>query len=346
MGGEIRAAMSPPIVDSVFEPQDAPPMLAEILGAHHAGTLDCAAPQDFLLAPPRPVQLDTLPGIFLPYCLDVANRRSIYVGGLTLEAAKGAPFYYLYARRQARQAVLVPWSRGPLYHPAEDPIFLFSAGRCGTTLLTRILFEAGIAAVSEPDFYTQFTAGALFGQEQALYAGAVKTALDNLTNDLAAALAGGDSLVVKLRAEVCFAVKPLLGGKRGKSLFMIRDIAPWARSSLRIFDYAADETLAKYTLALKCLAVQRALGDCHCIRYESLLRQPEQSCAALGRFLGRSIMPEAIRRALARDAQSETPLARGLHPPRPNEEKKLAEILALWNTPKYAPLRQLASAIK
>ena len=37
------------------------------------------------------------------------------------------------------------------------PILLFSPGRCGSTLLSQLLFDGGISNVSEPDFYTQLT---------------------------------------------------------------------------------------------------------------------------------------------------------------------------------------------
>lgn len=272
----------------------------------------------------------------------------MYLEGLDPAAAQAAPFYYLYARRHATHAVLVPWERqSPPFDAPQEPVLMFSSGRCGSTLLTGILAEAGVPSVSEPDFYTQYTAGCLFGGQPEFYRGPARRAVDAVMHDLAAALTPGGTVLVKLRAEVCYAVRPLLAlaARRPKTLFMIRDIEPWARSSLRIFDFEPDQALSKYVLGLKCLAVQRELSDCHVLRYETLLRRPDETCAALAAFLGRTIAPEAVARAMAHDAQSGTPLARGTHPARAEHDAKLAEILRLWDSPKYADLRALAESL-
>jgi hypothetical protein len=314
---------------------------AAILKAHNTNNVVCSSPEDFVLGPQDVIRT---PGQVLPYCFDIAGKRSIYVSGLDPAAARRAPFYYLYARRQATSVTFVPWEAGSIL-PSTDtvkPIFVFSPGRCGSTLLNRIFFEAGVPAVSEPDFFTQFTAGILFDAKPELYAGTVKTALINLTRDLVHGLSRENLLVIKLRSEVCFVVKLLLGipQERPKTIFMFRALEPWARSTLRMFEYSPQQLLSKYTLALKCLMVMRRMSDCHVVYYESLLADPVRECAALGGFLGKPISPEAATRAMAEDAQEGTPVARSRRIDPPELDAKIAEIVRLWNAPNLAGLRE------
>src|SRR3569833_1430708 len=76
----------------------------------------------------------------LPYCLDFARRRFLYVTGVDSEEAQRAPFYYLHLRRTAQTVLSLPWEGVGLLGGAQKvPVFLFSPGRCGSTLLSRVL---------------------------------------------------------------------------------------------------------------------------------------------------------------------------------------------------------------
>src|SRR5471030_1797962 len=133
---------------------------AEIREARRTERIAISSPDDFLIVQKRAVSRDAaLSETLLPYCLDFIAWRAVYVGGVDAKGAQAAPFYYLYLRRNARRIVSVPWEQGALTQGAvRAPVFLFSPGRCGSTLLSSILFAAGVANVSEPDFYTQATA--------------------------------------------------------------------------------------------------------------------------------------------------------------------------------------------
>ena len=122
--------------------------------------------------------------------------------GVDAQAAQRAPFYYLHLRRHARGVVSVPWEAGSIHDGARHtPIFLFSPGRCGSTLLSRILSAAGMPNVSEPDFYTQLTTTAMASGLNPFRSMVVRAAAD-MGSDLAAALDAVQPPVVKLRAEV------------------------------------------------------------------------------------------------------------------------------------------------
>jgi hypothetical protein len=317
---------------------------AEIQEVLNIDNIACAGPADFRLASACRIGVrEAMAEHVLPYCLDPANRLSLYVGGLEPDEIRGAPLSYLHARRRARSVYFVPWRNGALYPACEAPAptFLFSSGRCGTTLMCRILYESGIAAVSEPDFYTQFTAALLTDIETRFRGQDIRAAIGAMTADLSRVLAGTSGLVVKLRAEVCLAVRsllPLFAGER-KTIFMYRAFEPWARSTLHFFPLTPQQVVAKYTVGLKCLSILRQISACHIVRYETLVSDPLSECRRLGRFLDRTFPSEAIARAMVGDSQVDTPLAREKSATPANFDDNLAGAIELWNTPRWDGLR-------
>ncbi len=267
----------------------------------------------------------------LPYCLDVARRRALYVGGVDAKGAQAASFYYLYLRREAQRVVSVPWEMGPLGRAARAPVFLFSPGRCGSTLLSRILSASGAANASEPDFYTQATT-ALSASPLNPFRAAIADAAAAMGADLAAALDPALPPVVKLRAESCRAPALLLRPGERRTLFMTRGFEDWARSNGRAFRNGPGKSVGKYMRSLACYAWLKRNSDCRLLRFEDLLAKPLGVADALGRFLGRAIPPDAVLSTMTEDSQADTPVARGARPARPGWEKRFDATMALWNS--------------
>ena len=275
----------------------------------------------------------------LPYCLDPVRLRSLYVLGADLRETAAAPFYYLHLRRTAREVVSVPWEQGRLIAGGTgSPILVFSPGRVGSTLLSSILFEAGVPNVSEPDFYTQATRAFAASPFNPLRA-AMHEAVLNLGRDLAAAFGTGAPVVAKLRAECCRAPWLILEEGRPKTIFMTRHFEAWARSTGRVFRAGPKRAVAKYLQALRALDWLQHNTQCHLLLYDALLADVGGTCTALGAFLGCDIAPEAAERALARDSQEGTPLELGARPERADADEVLAETLKLWGSDKLVRIR-------
>ena len=275
----------------------------------------------------------------LPYCLDPLRRRSLYVAGADLEAAAAAPFYYLHLRRTAKAVVSVPWEQGRLVAGGSaSPILVFSPGRVGSTLLSAILFEAGIPNVSEPDFFTQMTRAFAAGPLNPLRA-AMQGAALNLGRDLASAFGQGAPVVAKLRAECCRAPWLILETGRPKTIFMTRRFEAWARSTRRVFRAGPKRAVAKYLQSLRALDWLQRNTQCHLLLYDSLLADLGGECAALGAFLGCGIAADAAARALARDSQEGTPLELGARPEQADADEVVAETLKLWGSDKLVRIR-------
>jgi len=307
---------------------------APIRERRHTGRIAISSPGDFVLGP-----REALPGAegLLPYCLDFVRRRSVYVGGVDPEGAQDAPFYYLYLRRHATRAVSVPWEAGSLTRETRAPIFLFSPGRCGSTLLSALLSNAGIENVSEPDFYTQATM-ALPASPYNPFRTRIAEAAAAMGRDLAGAL--GASPVVKLRAESCRAPALLVQPQERRTLFMTRGFETWARSNQRAFRNEAAKTVGKYLTALQGYAWLWTNSLCHVVRYEELTAEPQAAARALGAFLGRDISAAAVASTMKEDSQRGTPLEQGTRGDLPGWERRFDETMALWNSAKVRRLRE------
>ena len=293
-----------------------------------------SSPGDFVLGPREALgHVDEL----LPYCLDFVRRRSLYVGGADAKGAQDAPFYYLHLRRHAARLVSVPWEHGSLTAETGAPVFLFSPGRCGSTLLSALLSNADIANVSEPDFYTQATM-ALPASALNPFRTRITSAAAAMGRDLAAVL--GAAPVVKLRAESCRAPWLLVADTEPRTLFMSRVFEAWARSNQRAFRNGAAKTVGKYLTALRGYAWLRTNSRCHAVRYEDLVAAPEAAAQALGAFLGRDISGAVAASTMKEDSQRGTPLEQGARGDLPGWEQRFDETMALWNSAKVRRLRE------
>jgi hypothetical protein len=314
--------------------------IARVREARRTDQISISVPGDFGLDGAEAIASSTVGNsALLPYCLDFARRRSLYVGGVDPHSAQAAPFYYLHLRRSARSVVSVPWEHGRLFEGAvRAPVFLFSPGRCGSTLLSRILSRAGAPNVSEPDFYTQMTSAAVASAFNPLRR-TVQKAASNMGSDLAGALGTQQPIVVKLRAESCRAPGLLLQSAERRTIFMTRDFESWARSNGRAFRNGPWKSLGKYMRAITAYAWLKRNSECHLVRYEDLLADPGTTMAALGDFLGQRIFSPAIAATMTEDSQGGTPLEQGMRADQPGWEKRFADTMTLWNSDKVRRAR-------
>eukprot|EP00035_Acanthoeca_spectabilis_P023689 m.450443 g.450443 ORF g.450443 m.450443 type:complete len:442 (+) comp20002_c0_seq1:65-1390(+) len=110
--------------------------------------------------------LKSTPQGITPYCVDHIRRRVILVRAPADELTKGT-FVYQQQRQHATQVYGVPY--GMLAEAVEqltnddagwmdNLVFLHSTGRCGSTLLCRLLGKAqNVVSLSEPDIYSYIT---------------------------------------------------------------------------------------------------------------------------------------------------------------------------------------------
>jgi hypothetical protein len=245
-----------------------------------------------------------------PCVVDPEQGRTLYVPGLDPQELREAPFSNVYARREAKTVLLVPWEMGPINprRSDRDPIYVFSPGRCGSTLLHKILVAARIGSVSEPDVGSALISRAYW--KSRIKRPLVRWATRIYVRDLVNAL-GDDNgaLVVKLRSQFCAAVHHLLAGARERrTIFMTRRFETWAQSVGQNFKVTPEFLVWEYRQSLACYAYLVQRTDCHLLRYEELQEEPHKHLATLAEFLGREISKEVIDQALSVNSQTGTSL--------------------------------------
>lgn len=315
-------------------------LTAEIRGAGRTERISIASVSDFSLGKARTItRSDAAAQKLFPYCLDFVRRRAVYVGGVSANEAQAAPFYYLQLRRSARTAVMVPWEEVALRQDeSRAPILLFSPGRCGSTLVSRILYEARVANVSEADFYTQATSQFLSSAFNPFRRG-MRHAVLGMGRDLCASLSSGGPVVVKLRAESCRAPGLVIDPNERRALFVIREFESWARSTIHTFRNGPRKAVRKFLSALACRDFLQRHCECLSLRYEDLTIDPDRARRTLEHFLRVEIASSALVRAMNKDSQEGTPLARGARGDTEGADERLEKTLALWNSDKVKRIR-------
>lgn len=303
-----------------------------VLRARNASRISIAAPSDFVCSKSSPAAL--VPGAF-PYCLDFLRARAVYVTGVDPQGVQGAPFYYLHLRQHARRVLNVPIDHAFVSTTAaEQPVFLFSPGRCGSTLLSRVLFETGIPSVSEPDFYTQM-ASWFWSRPFNPLAARYRRAMWTMSEDLSAAL--GAVPVVKLRAQCTRAPELFVPNPATRTIALFRRFESWARSTAQVFGNGPAKAVRKYMSALQCYAWLTTHSRCLLVRYEDWLSDPGPAAGKLGDFLGHNLCPQAADRALQTHSQQNTPL---IHRILPGWQAKWEGAMALWQSPRLVTARR------
>ncbi len=274
-----------------------------------------AAPDDFVLR--RRDTPVTFPDGALAYCADLQAERVLYTTHEAPFAALfGAPFLYAAQLRDARHVVTVPYERLAELEPetpGPPPVLVFSPGRTGSTLLTRLLSAANAACASEPDLLAQVSR---FGREDRLRMGLamepalLRACLVALTQALGQPVPLVHSAFIKLRSHCNARPLPLVEAVAGaRAIFMLRRARPWAVSRHRAFGETPLSVAAVLREAADALdKLAGGAAPLQVLWFEDLVREPVQTLLAC---LGPGFLDEAaIARAMAGDAQDGTSVGR------------------------------------
>lgn len=175
--------------------------------ARRFDALDIVESGDFRpQSPPTLASKSDLSGqTFLPYCLDLTDRKVLYTSENSIEELMSAPFLYQAQRLKPTKVLVADWEDVPIFPSTESwPVFVFSPGRCGSTLFHAILRACGHASVSEPDFYTQISYARYNTELPQEAKDLLYRVLEGLTEDLCGGLTNTPRpLFIKLRSECC-----------------------------------------------------------------------------------------------------------------------------------------------
>jgi hypothetical protein len=273
----------------------------------------------------------------VPYAADWKARRLLFTVHGSPAFAQNHAFLYQAQREHAAQAVVLPFKAlaGLFGGPGAQPTFLFSVGRCGSTLAADLLKAVGISIASEPGVYEQLVDGrhwAWFNR------GARASATVGTTRALSAFF--GEPMVVKLRSQCTFVAPEIARATGARCVVILRALEPWAKSTYRAFRNRPDELAWMYAKAIKIFAALERRGHRpQLVWYEDMARDPSSLLRAVG---APDAPSEAQERALAavygRDSQEGLSIGRaGSASAMPSAT--MAEFLRKWQ--ELAPARLL-----
>jgi hypothetical protein len=277
-----------------------------------------------------------------PYCLDGPNRQMIFAETPPQIELSARPFYYQAQYEAATRLIAIPYDRvheiaRRAHGRSANPVFIFSVGRCGSTLMSKMFGRLDDTySLSEPDVFTAINY--LHGEGR-------------LTDDEAMQLLASTvrlvdrpptprrRLVVKFRAQ-CIGIAELLYRQHPAAsfIFMYRNAIDCVDSYIRVFGavplpkpvfdrafpYARSQP-EKYQrlhrlgqpmlVWLVCAHTYLRLRERGlpfvAIKYEELVEKPSGLTARLFAHCGISnALTEQPCAAMTEDAQAGTPLAR------------------------------------
>ena len=271
----------------------------------------------------------------IPYCMDFQKHLLVNAVGLHPLAAANATFHYTYLRAHAKHVICLPIQRIPktIKSPDVVPFLLFSPGRCGSTLMTKISSGLGITSLSEPDIYSQVALQVSHGSNSANEIKLITHLLRYASTLLLRPFSqiSETKVLVKFRSDVNRAPWIVLSSfiKKPKTIFLLRDFCSWCESRRRAFSNSLEQNLEIYTRSLLTLRFLRQHTDCLLIHYEEIVENRTKVFSQLASFYEVELNYEVIDAIANEDSQAGTILARE-QLSRQLSNKELAEIASLW----------------
>jgi hypothetical protein len=285
--------------------------LFDVIGRKKRPSVGIASISDFNLYPRGELaEADNRPA--LAYCFDIKEQCMWFTLCDDLDRLRRSPFLYAAQYQGALQVLRVPFALlpWPAARAAARQCFIFSLGRCGSTLLTGLVNECGVCAVSEPDPFTQLakvggTRRGVLGQDLFnLIAHSCASSL--LKHD-------GENIVVKLRSQCNGSVEEMVRAfPAARFVFMLREPLGWANSRYRAFGGRPEALAQMYKWGLESFdRLVSVTCDTLLIWYEDLVRDPVSTLRELAEFGVPILLPDghAVEQTMKRDSQRDTPLA-------------------------------------
>lgn len=293
----------PPRRSPVVDMKDARPVLARVKDNEFVE----AGPHDFRLGLPGPPPRGAW---WSPYAMEPDCERLWWVATPRPLHERSEPFLYLAQYRAATH--LAEGSASDLPPAVAAPRrFVFSVGRCGSTLLSALAAEGGLTSVSEPDALTPLALDQPpHSQAARVYAPVLDACLEGWREGAAA----GPTLV-KLRAQHSNAAHLALIARAvavPSFTFVFREPRAWARSMAGHFGLSAERLAALYAAPVAAHREATRLGlERSVLTYETMRADADAALAALGLSPGTARVPEASSQSGTRlaDAPPSTPEA-------------------------------------
>lgn len=280
--------------------------------------LNTANPDDFEYGPDYALGRFPVKGA-LPFAYDMQKLELLFTMHVMVTPVLESPFLYASQREHARVIARLPLpSLRHIYggrNKTLRPVFIFSLGRTGSTLLEQLVGSATQRSISEPDAPTQLA------EHRELLRSLPADDRDDLVYYTVAPFfklqipgGEGDRTVVKFRSQVNGIAEDFARVfPSAKFVFMLRDHRAWARSTFRAFRLTPAQVAGRLAQGLSALQALDSSGvDLSVIDYDDVVADP---ATAVARILGQDLsdnltVQQRIASVMARDSQAAHRLSR------------------------------------
>lgn len=306
-------------------------------------------PGDFVRGPEVAAQVFPLSRA-TAYAADFEARELHFTCCSTDAPLLAAPFFYQAQRKHALSVTRVAFDRLADIYPDTErddlrPLIVMSIGRCGSTLLNRLLVVDGSVAVSEPDVFSQ--AAGLAGRGAGHFGRPEQQVRDDAKAVLRATVQSlrtwadvpADRLVVKLRSQANGAAEQIATAfPQARFVFVFRELEGWVRSFVRAFGHAAPMLVRNLATGVRACNMLRRRGvDLTVVSYEALITNPADNVQRVLMRQGGLTRAQVamIETVVSQDSQAGTSISRASRRQREStscddEQQTWTEFRALW----------------
>lgn len=249
----------------------------------------------------------------IPCVYDSERDMLSYALNIDPYLALKAPFHFIYLRDNVKEIGNISFS-ARYNHPSNysDPYFIFSTGRCGSTLLSKILQCFDVISISEPDFYNQ-----LIHQYVNLK---IRTEISLLKFQQIYSMMTADLLMpfnyqrafLKLSSNCNYFPSLVLSccREKPKVIFLIRNFISWTNSRKKTFETNLQSDYSDYIKALETFLYLKENCNALLIKYEDICSNVESVKNELCNFFSIEIKDqELLDLVLTQDAQKDSKIS-------------------------------------
>lgn len=184
-----------------------------------------------------------------PYALDIDRKEVVFVENSIKDNLLEHPFFYQAQYLYAQRVITISFRdfnelSESLPSPEASLIFLYSIGRCGSTLMSKVFNEIGnTISISEADTFTQLVSEI---DHKTLNSIETKDLIESLMKVLykPSFIKDADYLFLKFRSfctEIAGDINSVF--PKSKNIFMYRDLSPWIKSCAKAYDIFNEKSI-------------------------------------------------------------------------------------------------------
>jgi hypothetical protein len=264
---------------------------------------------DFILNGASAIAISQPP---IPLLFDTNKDAFIYSLNIDPQSAIKYPFHFIYLRKNTKVAASINFlNRFRTASHYVDPYFIFSIGRCGSTLLSKLLSCFDVISISEPDFYNGLVQQYLHNRTELSLLKHQKI-MSIMTADLLKPFIGSKAFL-KLSSNCNLFPELILSvcNCKPKTIFLIRQFDSWIVSRSKSFGTSIEMDLKDYIRGLETLNFIKSNFDCLLIKYEDLCESPHAVAHDISNFFSlSSLNTEKFDNVFKQDSQSGMQISR------------------------------------